>query len=73
MALLLQSRLHYNRFQDAVAAIIPAPTDAVVIARLGDDLDEYVQLVQQVHGKYKTSGAISQPAIEHWNLSATQT
>ncbi|KAJ7899720.1 hypothetical protein B0H13DRAFT_1622612 [Mycena leptocephala] len=46
-------RLHYNRFRDAVAAIIQAPTDAVVIARLGDDLDEYVQLVQQVRGKYK--------------------
>jgi hypothetical protein len=43
-------KLHYNRFQDAVTAIIQTPTDAVVIARLGDDLDEYIQLVEQVQG-----------------------
>ncbi|KAJ6481519.1 hypothetical protein C8R47DRAFT_982430 [Mycena vitilis] len=40
-------RLHFNRFQDAVAAIIQNPTDAVVVARLGDDLDEFLRLVQQ--------------------------
>ncbi|KAJ7895420.1 hypothetical protein B0H13DRAFT_2234561 [Mycena leptocephala] len=46
-------RLHHNRFRDAVADIIQAPTDAVVIARLGDDLDEYVQLVQQNTGIFQ--------------------
>ncbi|KAJ7451459.1 hypothetical protein B0H11DRAFT_1877199 [Mycena galericulata] len=40
-------RSHYNRFQHSVAAIIQTPTDAVVIACLGDDLDEYAQLVRQ--------------------------
>lgn len=42
-------RLHYNRFQSTVAGIIQNPTDAVVIARLGDDLDEYTELVHQVY------------------------
>ncbi|KAF7343958.1 hypothetical protein MVEN_01685000 [Mycena venus] len=46
-------RLHYNRFQDAVATIIQTPTDAVVIARLGDDLDEYIQLVEQNTGIFE--------------------
>ncbi|KAJ7686979.1 hypothetical protein B0H14DRAFT_2421901 [Mycena olivaceomarginata] len=46
-------RLHYNRFQDAVTAIIQTPTDAVVIARLGDDLDEYIQLVEQNTGIFE--------------------
>ncbi|KAJ7199943.1 hypothetical protein GGX14DRAFT_372621 [Mycena pura] len=40
-------RTHYNRLQNSVADIIQNPTDAVVIARLGDDLDEFMQLVQQ--------------------------
>jgi hypothetical protein len=43
-------KLHYNRFQDAVTAKIQTPTDTVVIARLGDDLDEYIQLVERVRG-----------------------
>ncbi|KAJ7834799.1 hypothetical protein B0H14DRAFT_3087591 [Mycena olivaceomarginata] len=46
-------RLHYNRFQDAVTAIIQTPADAVVIARLGDDLDEYIQLVEQNTGIFE--------------------
>ncbi|KAJ7847591.1 hypothetical protein B0H14DRAFT_3675428, partial [Mycena olivaceomarginata] len=46
-------RLHYNRFQDAFTAIIQTPTDAVVIARLGDDLDEYIQLVEQNTGIFE--------------------
>ncbi|KAJ7631611.1 hypothetical protein DFH06DRAFT_1004926 [Mycena polygramma] len=41
-------RTHYNRFQTSVADIIQNPADAVVIARLGDDLDEYAELVAQV-------------------------
>ncbi|KAJ6463632.1 hypothetical protein C8R47DRAFT_992590 [Mycena vitilis] len=40
-------RTHYNRFQTSVADIIQNPADAVVIARLGDDLDEYAELVAQ--------------------------
>ncbi|KAJ7649550.1 hypothetical protein DFH06DRAFT_996413 [Mycena polygramma] len=40
-------RTHYNRFQTSVADIIQNPADAVVIARLGDDLDEYADLVAQ--------------------------
>ncbi|KAJ7670248.1 hypothetical protein B0H17DRAFT_948902 [Mycena rosella] len=46
-ALLNAFRSHYTGFQTSVAAIVQTPTDSVVIARLGDNLDEYVQLVQQ--------------------------
>ncbi|KAJ7632351.1 hypothetical protein FB45DRAFT_866070 [Roridomyces roridus] len=40
-------RLHFNRFREAVSDIVQTPTDSVVIARLGDDLDEYAGLVRQ--------------------------
>ncbi|KAJ7662792.1 hypothetical protein DFH06DRAFT_1088364 [Mycena polygramma] len=40
-------RAHYHRFQASVTEIIHNPTDAVVIARLGDDVDEFAQMVQQ--------------------------
>ncbi|KAJ7035753.1 hypothetical protein C8F04DRAFT_1210195 [Mycena alexandri] len=43
-------RSHYHRFQTSVTAITQNPTDSVVIARLGDDLDEYARLVQEHSG-----------------------
>ncbi|KAJ6501015.1 hypothetical protein DFH09DRAFT_1252122 [Mycena vulgaris] len=43
-------RAHYNRFQASVTAIVQTPTDSIVIGRLGDDLDEFVQLVRQNSG-----------------------
>ncbi|KAJ6628825.1 hypothetical protein B0H10DRAFT_1650506, partial [Mycena sp. CBHHK59/15] len=49
-ALLDAFRSHYNRFQTSVTAIIQNCTDAVVVARLGDDLDEYARLVQENSG-----------------------
>lgn len=47
-ALLDAFRSHYHRFETSVTNIIQSPTDAVVIARLGDDLDEFARLVQEV-------------------------
>ncbi|KAJ7477489.1 hypothetical protein FB451DRAFT_1032905 [Mycena latifolia] len=43
-------RWHYTRFQTCVAAIVQTPTDSMVIARLGDNLDEFAQLVHQHYG-----------------------
>ncbi|KAJ7137391.1 hypothetical protein C8R43DRAFT_893734 [Mycena crocata] len=40
-------RTHYHRFQTSVTNIVNNPTDATVIARLGDDLDEFVTIVQE--------------------------
>ncbi|KAJ6482261.1 hypothetical protein C8R47DRAFT_1073557 [Mycena vitilis] len=40
-------RAHYHRFQASVTKIIHNPTDAVAIARLGDDVDEFARMVQQ--------------------------
>ncbi|KAJ7145457.1 hypothetical protein C8R46DRAFT_1167479 [Mycena filopes] len=48
-------RTHYHRFQASVTTTTQNPTDSVVIARLGDDLDEYSRLVQE-------HSAIFQPA-----------
>ncbi|KAJ7026560.1 hypothetical protein C8F04DRAFT_966270 [Mycena alexandri] len=39
-------RTHYHRFAAAVANLVSNPTDATVIARLGDDLDEYTAIYQ---------------------------
>ncbi|KAF7311754.1 hypothetical protein MIND_00185800 [Mycena indigotica] len=38
---------HFNRFKTAVADIVSTPTDAVVIARLGDDLDEFAAILNE--------------------------
>ncbi|KAJ7268110.1 hypothetical protein B0H12DRAFT_996671, partial [Mycena haematopus] len=46
-ALLDAFRSHYHRFETSVTNVVQSPTDAVVIARLGDDLDEFVRLVQE--------------------------
>ncbi|KAJ7238333.1 hypothetical protein B0H12DRAFT_995577, partial [Mycena haematopus] len=40
-------RSHYQHFRISVAEIVNNPTDAVVIARLGDDLDEFAEMVQE--------------------------
>ncbi|KAJ7667004.1 hypothetical protein DFH06DRAFT_984389 [Mycena polygramma] len=40
-------RRHYHRFTAAVADLTANPTDAVVIARLGDDLDEFAKIVDE--------------------------
>ena len=41
-------RTHYHRFAAAVTSLATDPTDAIVIARLGDDLDEFAAIVQEV-------------------------
>ncbi|KAJ7473885.1 hypothetical protein B0H11DRAFT_2429821 [Mycena galericulata] len=49
-ALLDAFRTHYSRFQTTVTDITHNPTDAVVIARLGDDLDEFARMVHEHSG-----------------------
>ncbi|KAF8184260.1 hypothetical protein K438DRAFT_1594782, partial [Mycena galopus ATCC 62051] len=46
-------RSHFQRFQTLVTDVVQNPTDAVVIARLGDDLDEFADLVQQYSGIFE--------------------
>lgn len=41
-------RLHYNRFERAITDAHTNSTDPTVLARLGDDLDEFLALVTQV-------------------------
>ncbi|KAJ7735629.1 hypothetical protein DFH07DRAFT_870733 [Mycena maculata] len=40
-------RTHYHRFTAAVADLTANPTDVMVIARLGDDLDEFARIVEE--------------------------
>ncbi|KAK7015615.1 hypothetical protein R3P38DRAFT_2462048, partial [Favolaschia claudopus] len=40
-------RTHYHRFAAAVTDLSTNPTDATVVARLGDDLDEFAAMVQE--------------------------
>ncbi|KAJ6502998.1 hypothetical protein DFH09DRAFT_1252019 [Mycena vulgaris] len=56
-------RAHYNCFQASVTAIVQTPTDSIVIGRLGDDLDEFVQLVRQVDALDASHNG--QPAVVH--------
>lgn len=44
-------RSHYRRYEHAVHAAVANPTDAVVLWRLGDDLDQYFGLVNEVSAK----------------------
>jgi hypothetical protein len=37
-------RTHYSRFEHAVREVMSNPTDSTVLARLGDDLDEFARL-----------------------------
>jgi hypothetical protein len=46
-------RAHYHRFAAAVTELAGGQTDAAVIARLGDDLDEFVRVVEEVSTVYK--------------------
>ncbi|KAF7348849.1 hypothetical protein MVEN_01404900 [Mycena venus] len=40
-------RAHYRRYEHAVHEAVVNPTDAVVLWRLGDDLDQYIGLVNE--------------------------
>jgi hypothetical protein len=41
-------RIYYHRFERAVHEIVTVPSDTTMIARLGDDLDEFLSLVIEV-------------------------
>lgn len=41
-------RAHYHRFTQVVHEAITSHADSTVLARLGDDLDEYLVLVNEV-------------------------
>lgn len=41
-------RTHYRRYEHLVREATSNPTDSTVLARLGDELDEYLALVIQV-------------------------
>lgn len=47
-ALLEAFRLYYHRYAAAVTEAVLSSADTNVLARLGDDLDEYLSLVTQV-------------------------
>ena len=47
-ALITAFRLHYHHFDRAVHDALAVPTDSVVLARLGDDVDEYSAIVNEV-------------------------
>ena len=40
--------MHYQRFEQAVQEVVLNLTDATVLARLGDDIDEFTTLVTKV-------------------------
>lgn len=46
--LLAAFRIHYRRFEQAIAEILSNPTDPTILARLGDDLEEFTTLATQV-------------------------
>jgi ABC-type branched-subunit amino acid transport system substrate-binding protein len=41
-------RTHYHRFQTAVTTLVGSQADAIVVSRLGDDLDEFAEIVREV-------------------------
>lgn len=41
-------RNHYNRFETLVRQAVANPTNSTIVARLGDDLDEFLRLVIEV-------------------------
>lgn len=47
-ALLEAFRTHYHRFDRSLREALQGPSDANVLARLGDDFDEYASMVQEV-------------------------
>ncbi|KAF8122633.1 hypothetical protein K438DRAFT_1913379 [Mycena galopus ATCC 62051] len=40
-------RTHYQRFQNAVSDLVGSHTDAIVIEQLGDDIDEFANMVAE--------------------------
>lgn len=46
--LLSAFRIHYHQFQLAVTEALNEDTDTTVVERLGDDLDEFTALVNEV-------------------------
>lgn len=49
--LLSAFRIHYHRFERAIQEASVNTTDSTVLARLGDDLDEFSHLVTTVYPK----------------------
>lgn len=49
---LLQAfQTHYHRFEHVISSTLQNPTDSTVLARLGDDLDEFANMVTEVRAK----------------------
>ena len=46
--LLTAFQAHYHQFAQAVHNALQSAADAIVLARLGDDVDEYASLVHKV-------------------------
>ncbi|KAF8882085.1 hypothetical protein BD779DRAFT_1394954, partial [Infundibulicybe gibba] len=46
-------RAHYHHFDQAVQEAMAGSADSVVLARLGDDLDEYAALVREHQGVFE--------------------
>ncbi|KAJ7886337.1 hypothetical protein B0H13DRAFT_2020607, partial [Mycena leptocephala] len=61
-------RAHYRRYENAVHEAIANSTDAVVLWRLGDDLDQYLGLVNE----YSTIFSDSEREIILQNVEAMQ-
>lgn len=47
-ALLEAFRSHYHRFENSIREVMVNHSDSTVLARLGDDVDEYAALVHEV-------------------------
>ena len=47
-ALLEAFREHYHRFSHTIGQACQNPTDSVVLSRIGDDLDEFLALANEV-------------------------
>ncbi|KAJ7830386.1 hypothetical protein B0H13DRAFT_2240639 [Mycena leptocephala] len=45
-------RTHYHRFQTAVTTLVGSQADAIVVSRLGDDLDEFAEIVRENEGVF---------------------
>lgn len=46
--LLAAFRTHFERFKTGVNDIVGSHADAIVISRLGDDIDEFAAIVDEV-------------------------
>ncbi|KAJ7892446.1 hypothetical protein B0H13DRAFT_2234788 [Mycena leptocephala] len=45
-------RTHYHRFQTAVTTLVGSQADAIVVSRLGDDLDKFAEIVRENEGVF---------------------